>query len=330
MPDGATGSADATIYPGAISLAVMGRASGFLLAGVALVAAACAGSAAQVDFSRVEQTPSRTVVSSSSPGVIRMAAAPVLSPLATSDLYQKLADYMAVKLDRPVELVLGKTYAEINDLVKSGDVTLALVCTNPYLQGQEEFGMELLTAPEVNGETSYYSLLIVGRGVRARSLADLRGTTFAFSDPLSNSGRMAPLYQLARMGESPDSFFGRTIFTYAHDRSVRAVAEGIVTGAAVDSLVFDYLRRMEPETVEQVRVVEKWGPFGISPIVVNHRLDPQLKAELRQLFLAMDEDSAGRELLRSLMVDRFVVPDDSIYDSVREMRSYLREHGLGP
>jgi hypothetical protein len=30
------------------------------------------------------------------------------------------------------------------------------------------------------------------------------------------------------------------------------------------------------------------------------------------------------------MIDRFVVPDDSIYDPVRQMRSYLKEHGLAP
>jgi len=72
-----------------------------------------------------------------------MAAAPVLSPLATSFRYQQLADYVAEKLGEQVKLVQGKTYAEINDLVKSGDATLALVCTNPYLEGREEFGMEL-------------------------------------------------------------------------------------------------------------------------------------------------------------------------------------------
>ena len=44
----------------------------------------------------------------------------------------------------------------------------------------------------------------------------------------------------------------------------------------------------------------------------------------------MDQDPQGKQILRNLMIDRFVVPDDNIYDSVREMRSYLREHGLGP
>ncbi|KKL93098.1 hypothetical protein LCGC14_1878110, partial [marine sediment metagenome] len=49
--------------------------------------------------------------------------------------------YVGDALAMPVELIQGKTYAEINDLVRSGDVTFAFVCTNPYLQGQKDFGM---------------------------------------------------------------------------------------------------------------------------------------------------------------------------------------------
>jgi phosphonate transport system substrate-binding protein len=291
--------------------------------------AACGGDGPTIDFEQIGEEPSaRLAFASGEP--IRMAVAPVLSPLPTFTLYQELADYVAQKLDRPVELLQGKTYAEINDLVKSGDVTVALVCTNPYVQGHDDFGMELLVAPEVNGELSYYSLLIVRREFDVGSLGELSGHTFAFSDPLSNTGRLAPVYQLALKGETPDSFFGRTIFTYAHDNSIRAVADGIVDAAAVDSLVYDYLRITEPDVVANIKVIEKWGPYGINPVVVNPNLDPQLKVQLRDLLLRMDEDKQGAELLQQLMVDRFVVVDDSIYDSVREMRAYLQERSITP
>jgi phosphonate transport system substrate-binding protein len=295
--------------------------------GLALLAVACSDSAATIDFSEVEtQAPARATVPSGD--TIRMAVAPVFSALPTFTLYQQLADHMGEKLGRPVELVQGKTYAEINDLVKSGDVALALVCTNPYLQGQQDFGMELLVAPLVQGEPYYYSLLIVRRDLDVSSLEELRGTTFAFTDPLSNTGRLAPLYQLAQRGETPESFFSRSIFTYSHDNSIRSVADGIVDAAAVDSLVYDYLPVTEPDMMARVKVIEKWGPFGINPFVVNPGLDPALKAQLRDVFLNMDKDSRGQELLAEFMIDRFIVPDDSIYNSVREMRSYLQARGL--
>lgn len=293
------------------------------------LATACGGEGASIDFDRIEEdTSARPAIRAGEP--IRMAVAPVLSALPTFGLYGELADYVADELDRPVELVQGKTYAEINDLVRSGDVTLALVCTNPYVQGREDFGMELLVAPQVDGELSYYSFLIVRTELNPGSLQGLRGRAFAFSDPLSNSGRLAPLYQLALMDETPESFFRKSIFTYAHDSSIRAVADGIVDAAAVDSLVYEYLRITEPDVVDRVKVIEKWGPYGINPMVVSPNLDPQLKAQLREIFLGMHENPRGEGLLQRLMIDRFVVVDDSIYDGVREMRAYLREKGMAP
>ncbi len=217
-----------------------------LFGGVGLaLAAACGGGKAQVDFGSLEPAPVESGVASPSAS-LRMAVAPVLSPLPTSGMYQRLADYFGEELGRRVELVQGKTYSEINDLIKSGDVDVAFVCTNPYLEGRADFGMELLVAPEVNGEVVYYSQLIVSQSNTADSLGDLRGASFAFSDPLSNTGRLAPLYQLAQMGESPESFFPRNIFTYSHDSSISAVAEGLVDAAAVDSLVLDYLKAEDP------------------------------------------------------------------------------------
>jgi len=190
--------------------------------------------------------------------------------------------------------------------------------------------MELLVAPEVNGEPTYYSYLVVRSDAPYKSLADLRGRTFAFSDPLSNSGRLVPVYELARMGETPDSFFSRSIFTYAHDNSIKAVAENLVDAAAVDSLVYDYWARAGSEYTAKTKVIEKWGPFGTNPVVVPPGLDSALKAKLRQILLDMDEDPEGRQLLDALLIDRFVVPDDRIYDSVREMRSFLASAGLRP
>ena len=296
------------------------------LATLLLVAACGPGyDAPPVDLSQSEpgdqQTPTAAV-----PGapVLRMAVAPVISPRETfASHYGDLLQYVGDILEMPVELVQGKTYAEINDLVRSGDVTFALVCTNPYLQGREDFGMELLVAPQVKGQTNYYSYLIARRDSDINSLDDLRERVFAFSDPLSNSGRLAPVYQLALKEERPETFFDRYIFTYAHDNSIKAVAEGLVDGAAVDSLVYDYWAATGSEYAAETKIVDRWGPFGINPVVVHPDLDEGLKERLRQTLLAMNEDPRGERILSTLHIDRFVVPDDSIYDSVRTMRAYI-------
>ena len=249
---------------------------------------------------------------------LRVAIAAIISPKGTVESYTPFLNYLAERIGRPVELVQRQTYAEINNMVRAGDLDLALVCTGAYVEGRQEFGMELLLAPEVGGETVYYSYVIVPAASPAQSLADLRGTTFAFSDPLSNSGRLMPVYMLWQMGETPDAFFERTIYTYSHDNSIDAVAEGLVDGAGVDSLVYEYALNLDPRLAGRVRIVARSEASGIPPVVVPRGLDADLKAALRKVLLTMHQDETGRAVLGELLIDRFVPIDDSAYDSVRE------------
>ena len=257
--------------------------------------------------------------------VLRMAVAAVNSPRVTLTHYTDLVNYLADHLDMRGELLQGKTYAEINDLVREGNVTLAMVCTNPYVEGKDDFGMEALAVPEVNGEAVYYSYLIVPQDSPAGSLADLRGRTFAFTDPLSNSGRLVIVYQLTLMGETSESYFSRYIFTYSHEHAIKAVADGLVDGAAVDSLIYDYFAATQPERVAGTKVIARYGPFGSNPVVVHPNLDPELKTRIQELLLNADQDPAGQAILSALRIDRFVLPDDAAYDSVREMRRRIRQ-----
>jgi len=233
---------------------------------------------------------------------LRMAVASVNSPRATLGHYAQLVDYLAAHLDMQGELVQGKTCAEINDLVRERNVTLAMVCTNPCLEGQEDFGMEALVVPQVNGEAVYYSYLIVPQDSPATRLEDLRGKTFAFTDPLSNSGRLVIVYQLALMGQTSESFFSRYIFTYSHEHAIKAVAEGLVDGAAVDSLIYDYFAAIEPERVANTKIITRYGPFGSNPIVVHPGLDPELKTRLQDLLRKRIARELHDELAQSLTV----------------------------
>lgn len=255
---------------------------------------------------------------------LRVAVAPVISPRENFRLYTPLMDYLAQKLERPVEFLQRPTYSEINDLVRNGHADVAFVCDYAYILGQRDFGMQILVVPQVMGQITYHSLLIVPAGSEARSLDDLRRKTFAFSDPLSSSGWLYPAYLLDRRGERPESFFSRTVFTYSHDNTVRAVAERLVDGGAVDSLVYEFMVSQSPALGGRLRPIGKSPPWGNPPVVVHPRIDPALRERVREVFLQMDRDQAARKLLADLAIDRFVSLDDSYYQDVRAMATRIR------
>ncbi|MGC9082175.1 MAG: phosphate/phosphite/phosphonate ABC transporter substrate-binding protein [Anaerolineae bacterium] len=288
-----------------------------LLVGILLLSACARPAYRRVSLTAPEAATTLPTAPPGSPA-LRVAVAAILSPQSTLPLYDRLAEYLADRLDRPVELVQRATYAETNELLRTGQVDLAFICTGAYVRGQQEFGMDLLAVPQVGGKTTYQSYLIVPAESPARRWEDLRGGVFAFTDPLSLSGYLAVLALLRSAGENPEAFFARTLFTYSHDHSVRAVAEGWVDGAAVDSLVYEALREREPLYRERTRVVWESEPFGAPPVVAPLGIDPNLRAQLRQVLLEMDRTPEGREVLGLLGVDRFVPGDDRLYDSARE------------
>lgn len=249
----------------------------------------------------------------------RIAVAAVISPEGTVESYEPLLGYLEEELGRPIELLQRRTYAEINDLIKTGEVDLAFVCTSAYIVGREDFDMKLLVAPIADGETHYHSQLIVRKENAATSMVDLRGSVFAFTDPMSFSGRMYPTYLLKLMGETPSSFFQRVFFTYSHDDAIRAVANGLADGASVDSLVLDYVLMRDPDLQNEIKVIDTSPPFGIPPVVVGPEIHPQLQAQLAEILLNMHANERGQRALRSLEIDGFTFVTEEIYDTVAQI-----------
>ena len=127
--------------------------------------------------------------------------------------YRQLLDYIGKRLDRRVELVDRDSYAEINDLIGSGDIDVAFVCGQPYVDGHDGMGIELLVAPQMYGKTVSHSYIIVPEDSPVERFEELRGKTFAFVDPMSNSGKLVPLYMLAKRGETPEAYFRKYVYS---------------------------------------------------------------------------------------------------------------------
>ncbi len=256
-------------------------------------------------------------------GTLSLAIGSMITPSASYLHYNDLIRFVEKNLGRPIMINDQKSYSEVNESLKNKTTDIALVCSLPYVDGHDDFGLELLVVPQVKGRTEYYSYIIVPATSPYQSLEDLRKKTFAFTDPLSNSGKLYPEYLMMKKNETSDSFFLSYIYTYAHDRSIRLVAEGAVDGAAVDSLIWDYLNNTDPTYTSKTRIIHTSAAFGIPPVVTRPDLDPKTKEDLRKIFMTIHYDETGRQILDTLGIDKFVPISDDAYDSIRKIRKQL-------
>lgn len=256
---------------------------------------------------------------------LRVAVASMTSAKQSIVYYDEMLKYIEKNLDVKVKIIQRKTYAEVNDLMKSGQVDLAFVCTSAYVKGHADFGMEILVAPRFSGGMTYQSYIIAAKDRGVDNFSDLRGNKFAFTDPMSNTGRIYPLALLKEMGQSPESYFKEYIYTYSHDNSIKAVYEGLVDGAAVESLVFQYVVDRNPEYASRLKVIQQSPSYADPPVVVRPGIDPKLKEQLQNLLLNMHKDEKGNAILKNLSIDEFVLQDDKAYNSVRELINVVND-----
>ena len=181
-------------------------------------------------------------------------------------------------------------------------------------------------APQVKGSVDYHSNIIVHKDSTIKTLEELRGHTFVFVDPKSNSGKLYPTYLLAKRNESPESFFDSFQFSYSHNKSVEIVAKKRADGAAVDSIVYDFMNDSGSPYTMQTRVIHRSPPFGIPPVVVHPDISPYLKQSLLSVFLDMHNDPDGKAILDAMNIERFVEVPDSNYDGIRAMRAFIENN----
>ena len=249
-----------------------------------------------------------------------------LTPAFLHDQHGVLADwrlYMEAKLQQSVEFVQRNSYRETMDLLRLAKLDFAWICDYPFVHLRKQ--VRLLAIPVFEGRPYYRAYLIVpARTPQVTSLLDLRNKVFAYADPYSNTGYLAPRYQLRQAGEDPANFFKRTFFTYSHRKLIEAVADGLADGGSVDNFVWDTLDKVKSDITRRTWVVSRSPEYGFPPFVAHHAVSKESFRAMQKMLLDMDRDVEGKILLKRLNLDGFTVGDARSYELVVRM---MREFG---
>lgn len=254
---------------------------------------------------------------------IVFAVSPTASPTSNLAKYKDFIGYLAEKTGKKVIMKQRRKYSELNSLLQKGEAHFAMTCTGAYLSGRHDFGLQVLVVPVINGKTSYNSYIVVNKESKINDFLQLQGKVFAFTDPLSLSGRLYPLYLLNTLGIKPAEFFGKIFFTSSPEKAIESVAKGFADGAAVDSFIFEDMKKRKSPSIDNIKIIKISPSYGIPPVVVSPLSDKSDKWLMLKALINMIKDPAGREVLDGIQVDRFILPDPAIYHTAVKLRQVL-------
>lgn len=240
-------------------------------------------------------------------------------------VYERIAAYLADRLGTRAELLTDVPLPERHRRLDAGDIDVAFICGLPYAQKHDrpDRPIELLcapvmAAPRYGGRPIYFTDVIVRRDAPAHAFSDLRGRTWAYNIEGSHSGYNVVRHHLLDLGETR-GYFGRVVASGAHQRSIEMILAREIDASGIDCTVLEIELARRPELGAALRTIAAIGPSPIPPVVVARGLDPALKARLRDLFLEMSGDPAGRAALGEGGMMGFVPARDADYDPIRTM-----------
>ncbi len=235
--------------------------------------------------------------------------------------FQPLAHYLAEKLDRPVYVRIGRDYEEHLVEIGKDAIDIAFVGPVSYVEMVKRFGTKpLLAQMSHHGIPSMKGHIIVPTSSRLGSIGDLKGRSFAFSDPYSTMGTVIPRATLVAKGVHLEDLSG-----YTNYRGYTNVALAVLSGHNDAGAVND-------------TTYHEFAPLGIRSLaalpdapehlfVARSNMSPALVEKLRELLLGLQYSYRGRMALRAINphATGMVAVDDERFDRLRELLSSVAQ-----
>jgi phosphonate transport system substrate-binding protein len=214
--------------------------------------------------------------------VVYFGIIPRYNPMLMYRSYQPLMDYLTEHTSFHFELKLARDYTEAVTLLREGVTPIASLGDVTFTEAQRKFGaIPILKPLNAQGEAFYRSIIIVPEDSTIRSLADLKGKTFAFGDPHSTSGNLIPRYLLFQHGIT---LFDLEEFVTlgSHDAVAKAVLKGKYAAGAVKDVIAHRYKE------HGLRFLAESEPIPSVPIVVRADAPAALIAAVKGALLAID------------------------------------------
>jgi phosphonate transport system substrate-binding protein len=233
--------------------------------------------------------------------------------------YRPLANYLAKKLGRAVELKTVDSWEGLAKSLANGETDLALMGPWGYVLANHEAGAQVVATILYDNKPEYYALMITHPKSGVNSVSDLKGKTFAFGDKGSTSGYLIPLHYFMSQGIVPETYFSKVLYT-KHQAIETQVTQGVLDAGA------DYNRNRNAMIeqglikAEQSKIIWQSAPLPNDAFAVGATVATN-KAFVSQLKMALEGIGEALKSQPDLLPTHytgFVARDNGFYKPIRD------------
>lgn len=238
--------------------------------------------------------------------------------------YRPLAEHLAARLGRPVQLRTVDTWEGLAKSLASGETDIALMGPWGYVLANHEAGAQAVATILYEGKPEYHALIVTHPASGLASAQDLtgpkgKGLSFAFGDKGSTSGYLIPLHFFLQQGLDPEKHFARVLYTKHQAIETQVTAGQLDAGA-------DYNRNRNAMIdqglikAEQSRVIWQSPPLPNDAVAVRSGLfsDRTFVQKLQAALVEVGPLLAKQPALLPARYTGFVTAENAFYKPIRD------------
>lgn len=218
---------------------------------------------------------------------------------------------------------IPSNYVAVVEAFGSNRADVAVMNSFGYLLAHSKYGAEAKLKALRHGKDYYAGAIYVSEKSGIKTLKDLNGKKFAFTDSSSTSGYLYPL----KIFNDERIKLGNTIFAIKHDNVITMVYQGQVdAGAAfysdaIDGKMKDARERVLtqfPDVEKKVKVLKITDKIPNDPFVFRKGMDPAITNKIVAGLMKYIGTEEGKKTFNNIYsIDGIVPATNKDYDSLR-------------
>ena len=250
------------------------------------------------------------------PKVLRVSAIPDEAPTELQRKFKPLGEYLSKATGMKVVFTPVSDYAAVVESLATNKLEMAWLGGFTYVQAKIRTNGTAIPIVQ-RAEDAVFTSQFVTADPAIKSLADLKGKTFAFGAPSSTSGSLMPRYFLQQAGMNPEKDFKTVAYSGAHDATVAFVAAGKADAGVLNTSVWDKLVESKKVDTSKVRVFATTPTYFDYNWTVRGNLDPAIVKKLTDAFLALDPSKPEHKAIMDLQrASKFIPTKSANYDGI--------------
>ena len=255
-------------------------------------------------------------------GVVRFGVEPFDTSAKLVPIYDQIGKLLGEKIGCEVKVYVATNYNAEIEAMRSGKLEIGEFGPLGYVLAHQVAKAQAVAAfSSKDGKPdTYWASLVTYPGSGIKTVAEIRGHSFAFSDPASTSGHLFPAYGLRKAGIDPDKDI-KALYAGSHTASYRGAVQPQGRCRRTEQRAVEIGDPARPLQGRRHRLPVEVRPDPDRPDHRARRSAAGFKARLTKALQTLDLSAlpeADRKIM-GLGGDRFVPQTDAAYDGIRDL-----------